>query len=67
MRPTERQIGRKVKGHTDLPESRIELLVRGQDIFVYEFYSRHMTQEILKRVREDYGLEAVELCHSLCG
>lgn len=55
------------KWQGELPKSRIEVFLKGGDILVSEFYSHNMTVEIVKQLREDYGLEVTELCQSMCG
>jgi hypothetical protein len=50
-----------------LPRSEIVVFVRGEQVFVQEWYSQGMTKRIMKQVEADIGLIFHELCQGMCG
>ena len=49
------------------PDGRVEVFINGTDLLFYEYYSHEMVDKIVEKLRQDYGLEFDERCHSMCG
>lgn len=47
--------------------SRVEVAIKGTDLFLYEHISHNMIEKILKKLREDFGLKLKKRCRSVCG
>jgi len=49
------------------PRSEVEVYVSGEDLIIYEYYSKGEMERILGKIGKDYGLILHKKCRSPCG
>ena len=48
-------------------KSDIEIFLYGNNVRINEFYSKQMTEKILKHAEQEYGIVFKKKCQSPCG
>ena len=47
--------------------SSIQAFVVGADVYIFEYWSHGIIEEIVSRLHDDYGVQLQEMCKGMCG